>query len=514
MQDLVELTKKLLAQNTNSQATESLLVQKARGYLATATSKGPGAATRVLDPLPEPATPAEPVFIELTQDDFVWNGALKPRPYQIEGINYLRQYKRRWICDAPGLGKMLQTAYAAKLPALVVCPAYLCSLWHEWLVMHGKPEWKVSNANLGTRVLRQGALDEGADFTIINMEMLQRRKVAGQQEDGAIYNPMYQKYEPAKMLEFKFPEYATLIIDEAHHLRGHDSSQSKRALFLARKCEYVFLATATPSYNNALDLFSQFRLLDDKKFSSYWQFAKTYCSTLETPWGPKVVGVKPWAASGLRKLFSDFAIRRTYAEVGYQLPKLQETDIRIELSASVRARYDTLRKTFKDSLTGGIHDNLSGVLHALRKLTATSKLPSILELLTDSDALTGTIIFCEYKETVYALAELLKCPAVTGDISAEQRRLLIKDNELIVATIPSISEGVDASHLHTVVFFEESTVPGEMYQCISRVRRLGQQAEMVRVYYVFAGKTIDEVVHKVDMHKANDIRSIINEALA
>lgn len=442
-----------------------------------------------------------------------WPNALKPRQYQWEGINYLRTKKRAWICDAPGLGKMLQCAYAAHTPALVVCPAYLCGMWADWLIKYGKPEWRIVDASVGTRAERQKALDKGGDFTIINIEMLQRREAPGQKEDGKVYNKASQKFEPAKMLEFKFPEVTTLIIDEAHHLRGASSSQSKRAHMLSKKIEYVYLATATPSYNNLLDMFAQFRLLDDKRFPSYWGFAKTYANSIETPWGPKVVGVKSYMVPELRRLFSEYSIRRTYDDVGYQLPKLQETDIRIDLAPAVRKRYDMLRSTFKDSLNGTIHDNLSGVLHALRKMTATTKLAHLLELLVDTDALTGTIIFCEYKSTVYALSELLKCPAVTGDITSERRRELIRDHQLIVATIPAISEGIDASHLHTVVFFEESTVPGEMYQALSRVRRLGQAAEMVRCYYVFASRTIDEIVHKTDKHKAADIREIIREAL-
>lgn len=477
-------------------------------------------STSVSDDNEVPLVPApEPVATELTADvveqAIAWTNALKPRRYQLEGIAYLRNKKRAWICDAPGLGKMLQCAYAASTPALVIAPAYLCGVWHDWLVKYGKPSWKIIDASQGSRRERQALLNKPAHFHIINIEMMQRRRAPGQKEDGSVYNPDSQKYEPSKMLEFKYPPYRTLIIDEAHHLRGYTSSQSMRVFKLSQmpSVEYVFLATATPSYNNVLDMFAQYRLLDSKRFTSYWKFAQTYCATLQTPWGPKVVGVKSYMVPSLRKLFTEYAIRRTYSDVSLQLPALQETDIRIDLAPAVRKRYDTLRQTFRDSLTDTVKDNLPAVLHALRKLTAGSKLPYVLELLTDSNALTGTIIFCEYKATVYALAELLKCPAITGDISADERRRLIKESQLVVATIPSISEGIDASHLHTVVFFEESTVPGEMYQAISRVRRLGQNAEMVRCYYLFASKTIDEVVHKIDQHKANDIKSIVHAAL-
>src|SRR5690242_2397775 len=60
--------------------------------------------------------------------------SLKPREYQIDGINFLKNNKRAILADAPGLGKTFQSCEAAVLPALVTCPLTLVQQWAEFIV--------------------------------------------------------------------------------------------------------------------------------------------------------------------------------------------------------------------------------------------------------------------------------------------------------------------------------------------------------------------------------------------
>jgi hypothetical protein len=108
----------------------------------------------------------------------------------------------------------------------------------------------------------------------------------------------------------------------------------------------------------------------------------------------------------------------------------------------------------------------------------------------------------------------------------------------VVATIKSLSEGVDLSNCNTVYFFEEDFTPGKMYQFLSRVRRHRDNStgtvsitedllglshlhvdedpndKPIIVRYFHAYKTIDERIHAVQSNRAVDVKDIIKVELA
>jgi len=87
-----------------------------------------------------------------------------------------------------------------------------------------------------------------------------------------------------------------------------------------------------------------------------------------------------------------------------------------------------------------------------------------------------------------------------------------------VATMESLSEGVDMSDARTVIFAEQSYVPGQMYQALSRVvrHRTGDadQDEPVIIYRVRYSNTVDQVVYTTERDRANgNAMSVLKEAI-
>ena len=68
---------------------------------------------------------------------------MKLYPYQVEGVAKLKRFGgRALLCDAPGLGKTIQTLrYLADepdtLPAIIVCPASVKWHWRSQARMVG-----------------------------------------------------------------------------------------------------------------------------------------------------------------------------------------------------------------------------------------------------------------------------------------------------------------------------------------------------------------------------------------
>lgn len=427
--------------------------------------------------------------------------SLEPRNYQIEAIKYLAESKRRWLTDKPGLGKTLAAAYAADPPVLIACPTYLVDHWYDFLK---SCDCDVIIAR-GNREQRQAVLLSGKPWIIFNIEMMSERKIGYDEDEN---EDLYVKYD--------FPDATTLIVDEAHHIRGHNSSRSKQALDLAKRCQRVYLLTATPVYNKPDDMYAQLRMLSPNSFTSYWNFVQDYCKYTQTQFGPKIMGAKP----GLRKLFESYSLGRTYKDVGMQLPRLVGQKITITPDSKFITEYKRVRDEYLAEVRGDDGEkedyefpNALAMMQHLRRMTAPQKLKPLLTYMRDNNGFEeGTVIFCWYKNTAEQIGELLHIPAITGDMEPSERVKLAKGEKAIVATISSMSEGVDLSHLKNVVFFELDHVPGRLFQALSRVRRYGGH-DVVRVIYLVVKNTIDEVIYQVDEHRTATINQIVREAL-
>ena len=408
---------------------------------------------------------------------------LIPRPYQVEGIDLLRKNKRFALWDDPGLGKTLQAIVAAHPPVLVACPTYLIFQWQDVINVQF-PDAIVSVAS-GTRSEREAALRVVADWYVINTEMLRT---------------------------FKLPKVTTVIFDEAHHLRNRQSMQSKAAFNIAKSTEYVFELTATPVMKDPDDIFQQLRILDSLTFKTYWGFVYEYCKISQTPFGARVVGISN--AHKFKVLLSKYGIKRTYSEVGQFLPDIIEQTIKIDLPPDSRKEYDDIKKYYREKVNGKIVTLTSAmaVIQALRRATLCEDKYIASAVVSRLD--TGSVIFCWYRDTAQAIGELLECPVITGDLPALERARIATSNKLIVATIASLSEGVDLSHLRNVVFVEQDWIPGSNYQALSRIRRGGVNRAPVLCYYMVVRKSIDEVINNASTRRKQTAQQIMKGALS
>lgn len=408
----------------------------------------------------------------------------KLRKYQLEGIQYLREKGRAFLCDKPGLGKTPQAACAATVPCLIAAPTYLT--WHWYAFLRSCGVTSVINAAEGTREQRNAALATKADWHIVNIEMM-------------------------RSYVFK-QDYETFIVDEAHHLRGRNSQQTQGAKDMAMKTPRLFLLTATPAYTNPDDVWSQLNLIDWKGFSSYWGFVRQFCNVIDTPYGPKIKGVQKGSKLKLRDTFNRYALTRTYGDVGMQLPPVLDNVITVPMTDEFKTKYKGI-KDYYTGMDGKELESVAAAMHAMRRSTLPLKVKALASLMQDTDALTGTLILSWYKESAKMIGELFGCPVIDGDMPPQERYETVKNDQLISATLASLSEGVDASHLHTVIYMELDYVPGRLYQSLKRVHRWGQKGP-VNVYYINVAGSIDEIIFAVKEARTVTINDIVREALS
>ena len=434
------------------------------------------------------------------------------RNYQKVGVEFLTKNKRVMLCDAPGLGKTIQLIRAAKKPVIVSCPTYLMLQW-EKAIRSEYPKDMIIVAT-GPRIRREACLSMPFDWLIVNHQMFQSRKVSEtfitSDTSEIIKRISYRKNQRVieHYVRYKFPIVKTLIIDESHHMRTHTSSQAKNVAEFSKTCEYVFLATATPIFKSVDDLYMQLHIVAPQIFNSYWKFVNNYCNIQRTPWALRILGFKDYTKKQLIRHIKPYLLGRKYSQVNLELPEIIHKSVIIEMSPELKSLYNKVRSGY--NLLDETDLNPLGVIRQLRMLTnCKEKLKSLIDLLDD---IGPSVIFTWYKDSALNISELLKCPVIVGDIPAEFRKQQVVANKHIVATISSLSEGVDLSQYHNVIFYETHYSPGAMYQAQSRVHRFGA-TQPVLCYYMIMEKSIDQIIFNVLQDRTITEQEIMRMAL-
>lgn len=395
------------------------------------------------------------------------------------------------IADAPGLGKALQASEAATKPVLVCCPAYLIMQWEKFLISQYPDDFVC--AAFGLRKNRELILQVDADWYIVNHAMLRG---------------------------YQMPKVNTVIFDESHHLRGCNAVQSLQALNYSLEVENVFLLTGSPIVREADDLYMQLKMLDPLVFSTRKKFIDMYCNGYYTPWGTRAKGSK--FPSLMKQMLSRYVLERTYDDVGMQLPKLTEETITVDMDMTI---YDKVKLTYRDLEDVPLTAAMAMIIELRRLTVSEEKIKALVDTVMDIGS--PCIVFTWFKETAAFLSQRLKeskqlsnylrnVSIITGDIPTETREDLAKrENTTIVATMASMSEGVDLSHFRHVIFFEEDYTPGMIYQCMCRVRRFSTENnyDPVVVYYVHVRDTIDEIIHHCVSERISDIKEIFKMSI-
>lgn len=285
---------------------------------------------------------------------------------------------------------------------------------------------------------------------------------------------------------------AVVIVDEAHY---YANARAKRTAaltgYLARQAvrPKLLMLTGTPLTARPRDLFSLLDLMHPGAWGSYWQFTKRYCAGrfVEIPNTDRT----SWEADGvsnvseLRARLEHVMLRRSKAEVGGLPPKIRSL-IQVELPASAqRAAAAAAREV----------DGFKALGRALG-VTEQGKIAAAVEL-AESVIAQGErpLIFTAHRAQAQEIAERLNVPVVTGADAAEDRAAKIEGAPAAVATMFSVTTGINLSAFDTVIFAGLHWVPSTMLQAEARPHRIGQ-TRTVTIYYLVALGTVDEAIQK------------------
>lgn len=437
--------------------------------------------------------------------------------YQITSFEYLKSREFACLFDEPGVGKtgpaimaaFAKVANTSRDPALITCPAYLIPNWEQEIRDFLGPSVKIARADgLGPKA-RSEALDSDVHFILTS----------------------YNNWASSSYPQFHTRKWAVMVFDEAHRMRNPQAKWTK-AVFKTRnqtvtnKNTPIWLLTGTPFVRDGGDFFTYFRLFDKKQYGSYWKFVQERCIVQETPWDTKVGNIKKSYSKEFTKELAQFSLRRTVADV----PKLaslefQEHEYYVNLSPTFLKACQRARKEYyleHPSLPEPKVFEGAGAMYVGLRQAATvppDKNPKVAWL---KDFLAGdpgrVVVYTWFKDSARAMYQGVpkshKAFIVTGDATATKRMEVVDKwkktpNGVLVATIPSLKEGISLVESYNIVFAEHSELPSDQEQCIKRLCRRGQ-TKIVQVHHLWASGTIEMPIRKTLIN-----RNIgITEALA
>ena len=441
-------------------------------------------------------------------------------PYQKIGAEWLANAKDRWLllADEPGLGKTAQALEAInKLrirEALVVCPAIARLNWFGEVEKFAKVP------------LRLHAYSFNTTFT--------ERDTATAKKSHTV--------RPKKELLRPWP---LLIVDESHYLAS-PSSQRSRAVYLhiAPYAERVWCLSGTPAKNHAGDMFTLLKA-SGLFTGTYEQFAGQFCTTIDTPYGQRIIGSKNITA--LRKLWEPIMLRRRKQDVLPELPPLLFCDVCVEpgpvnaerwfpqAALGVEALNGLLQSIEREQAAmrllldhlpeeGASAQALAPLEHGLevsRQWVELQKVEPVAELVAqelDDNQYDKIILFCWHKSVIAEFRHRLHRfnPArISGDTRGqakhEQERKFQFDPTCRVLIGQTISCGISV----TLTAATEVGVVGPAYtpadntQAVLRAHRIGQH-HPVRARFFYIDNGTDKKKQRILMRKTKEMAEMFD----
>lgn len=425
---------------------------------------------------------------------------MKLFPYQQQGAEFLASRRFAFLADGMGLGKTVQAIEACNLvkakTIVVVCPAVAKINWQRelttWLTDLTVKPYIVSYDKLATSKSEQEAI---------------------------------KKLRPD-----------VLILDEAHYLKTRTTKRSKviygqycYGQGIASYSQHVWLLSGTPCPNNAGELWTHLRALWPtlitlgEKPLTYIDFLKRYCTTLESPYGLKILGNRN--ISELKAILNKIMLRRKAEQVLTDLPPMMWQSVTITadhvLSDIAELEADPAVNCLREAITAdGVIEGASVALASLRRATGLAKAKLAARIIADEladNAYEKVVVFAQHLDVIKILVDTLSeygVSCITGNTTTTMRQTSIDQFQtnpavrVFIGQLQACSTAITLHAANQVVFVEQSWTPSDNAQAAKRCHRIGQ-TRPVFVRMLGLAKSIDDAVARVLARKSQAIYQLL-----
>jgi superfamily II DNA or RNA helicase len=416
--------------------------------------------------------------------------------HQAEGVQFLVGALALWgsalLGDEPGIGKTAQAIRAAAAVTapgdriLVLCPAVVAPHWVEeiarWL---GAPATRLDGATTKAKRAARARWEVEGGWAVCSYDT---------------YHRSVKSMPPARLM----------VLDELHYLANARTARSSAVrLAVSQEPRPLLIGlTGTPMTARPRDLWHPLELLWPGRFGNQWAFQRRYCAGQYV----EIRGLdKPvWQCDGATnleelgaRLRSGLMLRRVKQDV-LDLPARQRITMPVELPASARRALAAAAMLTADMGSGSVGRALAAIEE--HKIAAAIELAQSL-----LDQGKQVLLFTLRRETARRIGEALGAPAVTGEDAVDERRARLAGAACGVATVYSVTTGINLTQFDTAVFVGLDWVPSTLLQAEARLHRISQERS-VTFYYLIGLQTIDEVIRSKVIERLSAFEQVVGNA--
>jgi SNF2 family DNA or RNA helicase len=380
-----------------------------------------------------------------------------------------------------GLGKTVQSlrALPTRARAIVLCPASVLMVWREE-VHRWRPDLRVGQ-------LRDRAPRE-REILLCSYDALRARGFASScpiQDDLS---------------------NVTLILDEPHRVRNGEALRTIQARRLREQCANVWGLTGTPMVGNIDDLSGLLQTLGlfeeafpggDGEFIELCAKAWVNRRRVKLP--------------EVRRRLGRVMLRRRRASL-LDLPPAKWIDVPCDAPEDLRDHMDEITEAWEDYDPDDLpsFEMYSAATAALAR-ARTDAAVSVAAKLSQSRP---TLVFSAHLDPIYAVTDRLSAVCITGAETTEDRSQAAEEfrsgrAKILCATLQAGGEGLNFPEAGAALLIDQSYLPGETDQAISRMLRPGQVHRDVLVYKMVTDHPLDERVNRIVDRKRLEIDVIV-----
>lgn len=465
----------------------------------------------------------------------------KPWSHQLKALRYLYKRDTAALYTDMGTGKtkvMIDLIYNRNFRrVLIVGTAKSCDVWEEQIHIHGfKSKMECLNLkgigmekriNLLKKFLQDKRVDKSTKIKIvlINYESVWRKPL--------------DRYFMRKTVGFD-----CIICDESHRIKSPASQCSRYLTKIGRTVKHRYLVTGTPLAENPMDVYAQYRFLDDRIFgTNYGNFKERYQN----------VDIRRTAAVGytildrknpyknLDELREKMFSCAFYIESSIELPEQTDLTYTFTLPEKVQQLYKEIQDEGVLELNGKYveSDNILSLLLKLQQITSgylpvdpkyqdyntkvkvinihKERIRALEELIEELPDKEPMVVFANYKKDLKNVRKL--CERLNIGYSEVSGRCdTLSDwksgkTQIIGVQYSSGSESIDLTRARYCVYYSLTRRLSLYEQSKKRIHRPGQTKPVVYYHFIARmkqGKTIDEVMFDALQAKRDVVEYIMD----
>jgi SNF2 family DNA or RNA helicase len=327
-----------------------------------------------------------------------------------------------------------------------------------------------------------------------------------------------------------------MVCDESTRIKNPAAKTSWAVHRISKHCKYRMILTGSPIVQNPLDIYSQYKMLDEDVFGTSYKYFKACYGRLNDC----SCDISLIILSEFIKKVHSIAYRVT-KEHAMNLPEFIDKIQPVTLEDDARELYrdiieDYEEKEREDYNRGDYNPaNILTMLLRLSQITggfykdedeeecelvSTAKLEALENIVEDAaERGEKLVVMARFIPEIKAIEDMLelkgiKYAAVYGEV--KDRTVEIKrfqeepDCRVFIGQLQTAGMGITLNAASTMVFYSLSYSYGDSIQSKARIHRIGQKKTCVYIHLT-ARNTVDEAILKALQNKENIAKMVVDD---